>query len=222
MNVALLVLAAVGLVVPAVFDFTHPRGDAVALTRLSGAVAVVLLVIYLLSLLFSLKTHRRLFRGEGPHEPPRWTATRAIALLVVCTALVAWLSEILVGATGETIAALGVSELFLGVIVIPIVGNAAEHGAAVMMAAKNKMDLSFAVAVGSSTQVALFVAPLLVFASLIVGHPMDLAFTTFEVAAVALAVGIVTVISLDGESNWLEGAQLLAVYGILAIAFFFF
>ncbi|NIR45003.1 MAG: cation transporter, partial [Gemmatimonadetes bacterium] len=101
-------------------------------------------------------------------------------------------------------------------------GNAAEHGAAVMMAAKNKMDLSFAIAVGSSTQVALFVAPILVYASLFLGHPMDLAFTSFEVAAVALAIGVVTVISLDGESNWLEGAQLLAVYAILAAAFFWF
>ncbi len=222
MNVALLVLATVGLVVPALFDFTHPQGDAVALERLSETVAVVLLVIYVLSLVFSLKTHRELFRPEGAHEPPSWPLRRAVATLVVATVLVAWLSEILVGVTEETIATLGVSEFFLGVIIIPIVGNAAEHGAAVMMAAKNKMDLSFAVAVGSSTQVALFVAPLLVFVSLLVGEPMNLAFTAFEVAAVALGVGVVTVISLDGESNWLEGAQLLAVYGILAAAFFFF
>ena len=136
--------------------------------------------------------------------------------------LVAWLAEILVGVTEDTIAQLGVSELFLGIIIIPIVGNAAEHGAAVLMAAKNKMDLSFAIAVGSSTQVALFVAPLLVFISLLFGNRMDLSFTTFEVTAVALATGVVTVISLDGESNWLEGVQLLAVYGILASAFFFF
>jgi Ca2+:H+ antiporter len=222
MNVALLALAAVGLVVPALFDFTHPRGDPVALERLSETVAIVLLVVYLLSLLFSLKTHKEMFRPEGTHEPPKWSLRLAVTALVLSTALVAWLSEILVGVTEETIAALGVSELFLGVIIIPIVGNAAEHGAAVMMAAKNKMDLSFAIAVGSSTQVALFVAPLLLFISLLFGNPMDLAFTTFEVTAVALAVGVVTVISLDGESNWLEGAQLLAVYGILAAAFFFF
>lgn len=222
MNVALLALAAVGLVVPALFDFTHPRGDTVVLERLSEIVAVVLLVVYLLSLLFSLKTHRELFRPEGVREPAKWPLHTAVTALVISTALVAWLSEILVGVTEETIAALGVSEFFLGVIIIPIVGNAAEHGAAVMMAAKDKMDLSFAIAVGSSTQVALFVAPLLVFISLLAGHPMDLAFTPFEVTAVALAVGVVTVISLDGESNWLEGTQLLAVYGILAAAFFFF
>jgi Ca2+:H+ antiporter len=222
MNVALLALAAVGLVVPALFAFTHPRGDAVVLEHLSEIVAIVLLVVYLLSLLFSLKTHKELFRPEGAREPAKWPLRTAVVALVVSTALVAWLSEILVGVTEETIVALGVSEFFLGVIIIPIVGNAAEHGAAVMMAAKNKMDLSFAVAVGSSTQVALFVAPLLVFISLLVGHPMDLAFTAFEVTAVALGVGVVTVISLDGESNWLEGVQLLAVYGILAAAFFFF
>jgi Ca2+:H+ antiporter len=222
MNVALLALATVGLVVPALFDFTHPAGDAVSLERLSVFVAVVLMAVYLLSLLFSLKTHSKMFRPTGEHEPPKWTMQRAVVSLAVATVLVAWLSEILVGATEETIATLGVSEFFLGVIIIPIVGNAAEHGAAVMMAAKNKMDLSFAVAVGSSTQVALFVAPLLVFVALLFGTPMDLAFTAFEVAAVALGVGVVTVISLDGESNWLEGAQLLAVYGILAAAFFFF
>ncbi len=222
MNVALLALAAVGLVVPALFLFTHPRGDAATLEHLSETVAVVMLVIYLLSLVFSLKTHRNLFRPEKAHEPPEWSLRRAVVSLVVATALVAWLAEILIGVTEETIAELGVSELFIGVIIIPIVGNAAEHGAAVMMAAKNKMDLSFAIAVGSSTQVALFVAPLLVFISLAFGNPMDLAFTAFEVTAVALAVGVVTVISLDGESNWLEGAQLLAVYGILAAAFFFF
>jgi Ca2+:H+ antiporter len=222
MNASLLALATVGLVVPALFDATHPAGDPIVLGRLSEAVAVVLMLVYLLSLLFSLKTHRSLFRPAGDHEPPRWSMRRAITMLVVATVLVAWLSEILVGATEETIATLGVSEFFLGIIIIPLVGNAAEHGAAVMMAAKNKMDLSFSIAVGSSTQVALFVAPLLVFVSLILGNPMDLAFNAFEVVAVALGVGVVTVISLDGESNWLEGAQLLAVYVILAAAFFFF
>jgi len=222
MNVALLALAAVGLVVPALFDFTHPRGPDAPLTYLSESVAVVLLIVYLLSLLFSLKTHRQAFRPQGHQEEPTWSMKRAVSTLVAATALVAWLSEILVGATEETIVSLGVSELFLGVIVIPLVGNAAEHGAAVMMAAKNKMDLAFSIAVGSSTQIALFVAPLMVFISLALGNPMDLAFTAFEVSAVALSVGVVTVIALDGESNWLEGAQLLAVYVIMCAAFFFF
>jgi len=222
MNVALLALAAVGLVVPALFDFTHPRGSHAVLERLSITVAVVLMAVYILSLVFSLKTHRELFRPADSHEEPRWSRRRSLTTLVVVTALVAWLAEILVGVTEETVAALGVSEFFLGIIIIPLVGNAAEHGAAVMMAAKDKMDLSFAIAVGSSTQVALFVAPVLVFASLLLGHPMDLSFTAFEVTAVALSTGVVTVIALDGESNWLEGAQLLAVYGILAAAFFFF
>ena len=184
--------------------------------------AVVLLAVYGLSLLFSLKTHSELLRAKVPHEEANWSLRRALTALLVATFFVAWLSEILVGVTEETIAELGVSELFLGVIVIPLIGNAAEHGAAVMMAAKNKMDLSFAIAVGSSTQIALFVAPLMVFMSLLFGNPMNLAFTAFEVTAVALSVGVVTVIALDGESNWLEGAQLLAVYGILGAAFFFF
>lgn len=222
MNVVLLALAVVGLVVPALFDFTHPSGATTVLGQLSVAVAVVLLIVYLLSLLFSLRTHRHLFRPSEALEPPKWTMRRAVLSLVAATALVAWLSEILIGVTEQTIAELGVSELFLGLIIIPLVGNAAEHSAAVMMAAKNKMDLSFAVAVGSSTQVALFVAPLLVFISLALRRPMDLAFTAFEVTAVALATAVVTVISLDGESNWLEGAQLLAVYGILAAAFYLF
>lgn len=221
MNVALLALAAVGLVVPALFEFTHQTDPGHVLEDLSITVAIVLMAIYLLSLWFSLKTHPHLFRPEGAQEEPEWSLRRSLVTLVLSTALVAWLSEILVGVTEETIAALGVSEFFLGIIIIPLVGNAAEHGAAVMMAAKNKMDLSFAIAVGSSTQVALFVAPLLVFVSLLLGNHMDLSFTAFEVTAVALATGVVTVIALDGESNWLEGAQLMAVYGILVAAFYF-
>ncbi len=222
MNAALLALAVVGLVVPSLFAFTHRLAGASTLGRLSLIVATVLMAVYLLSLLFSLKTHRKAFRPPRAHELPGWSLRRATLALIISTAFVVWLSEILVGVTEETIARLGVSELFLGIIVIPIIGNAAEHGAAVMMAAKNKMDLAFAVAVGSSTQIALFVAPLLVFLSLGLGNPMDLAFTAFEVTAVALATIVVTVISLDGESNWLEGVQLLAVYVILAAAFYFF
>ena len=222
MNAALLALAVVGLGVPALFDFSHPASDAHVVQNLSYFVAGVMLLIYVLSLLFTLVTHRELFIPETGHAPPKWTMRRAIVSLVVATVFVAWLSEILVGVTEETIAHLGVSEFFLGVIVIPLVGNAAEHGAAVLVATRNKIDLSFAIAVGSSTQIALFVGPLLVFISLFFSSPLSLSFNAFEVAAVALATGIVTIISLDGESHWLEGAQLLAVYGILAAAFFFF
>lgn len=222
MNVALLALAVVGLVVPAVFDFTHPLAAQATLGRLSVIVASALMIVYLLSLLFALRAHREAFRPPRAHEPPGWTVRQALLALFLSTAFVVWLSEILVGVTEETIASLGVSELFIGIIVIPIIGNAAEHGAAVWMAARNKMDLAFAVAVGSSTQIALLAAPLLVYLSLAIGQPMDLAFTAFEVTAVALATMAVTVISLDGESNWLEGAMLLAVYGILAAAFYFF
>lgn len=222
MNAALLALAVVGLGAPAIFAFTHPDAEPATVHHLSEIVAIALLITYLASLLFSLKTHSELFRGRGKHGEPEWSSGRAGAVLVGATTLVAWLSEILVGVTEATIADLGVSELFLGVIVIPIIGNAAEHGTAVLMAAKDKMDLAFSIAVGSSTQIALFVAPALVYLSLLLGHPLDLAFTAFEVTAVAMGTAVVTVISLDGESNWLEGVQLIAVYGILATAFYFF
>lgn len=222
MNAALLALAVVGLVVPAVFDFTHPAAEPDIILKLSLIVAAMMLLIYVLSLVFTLVTHRELFVQKGAHAPPTWTMRRALITLTVATVFVAWLSEILVGVTEETVATLGISEFFLGIIVIPLVGNAAEHGAAVLVATRNKIDLSFAIAVGSSTQIALFVAPLLVFLSLVLGHRMSLAFNAFEVIAVGLATAVVTIISMDGESNWLEGAQLLAVYAILAAAFFFF
>ncbi len=222
MNAALLALAVVGLGVPALFDLSHPSADPEVIYKLSYIVAGMMLLVYVLSLLFTLRTHRELFRSEGHDEPPKWSARRSVITLVAATVFVAWLAEILVGVTEDTTARLGVSEFFLGVIIIPLVGNAAEHGAAVIVAARNKIDLSFAIAVGSSAQIALFIAPVLVFLSVALGHPMSLSFNGFEVAAVALATGVVTVISLDGESHWLEGAQLLAVYGILAAAFFFF
>lgn len=132
------------------------------------------------------------------------------------------MSEFLVGATEEATRSLGLSEFFVGLILVPIIGNAAEHSSAVLMAVKNRMDLAIGISIGSSVQVALLVAPLLVLLGHAFGQPMDLAFSTIEVAAVALAVAVATVIVLDAESNWLEGALLLIVYAILAVAFFFF
>ncbi len=223
MNAAMLILAVVGLAVPALFAFTHPRASGETLEHLSEAVAVLLIAVYGLGLLFSLKTHRDVLRGaSAEHEPAAWSLRRALATLLASTALIAWMSEILVGATEETLAQWQLSELFVGIIVVPLIGNAAEHATAVVVARKDKMDLALGIAIGSSTQVALLIAPLLVFLSLLLGHPMDFVFTAFEVTAVALATGIVAILSLDGESNWLEGAQLLAVYGILAVAFFFY
>ncbi len=153
---------------------------------------------------------------------PAWSLGRALGVLAGSTALVAWMSEILVGAVGETAKELGMTELFIGVFVVAIVGNAAEHSTAVLMARANKMEIALGIAVGSSVQIALLVAPVLVIASYFLGPaPMDLVFTPAEVLSVGLSVVLAAQIAGDGESNWLEGVQLLAVYVILAIVFFF-
>ena len=231
----LLVLAVIGLVVPALFHLAVQRAP---LDRVSGGaletglsleISIVLFAVYLLSLFFSLRTHRHLYAGQAhtldPGEraarkaPPAW---RPGLTLLVATALVAWMSELLVGTVGTASAALGLSPVFVGVFVVATVGNAAEHSSAITVAMKNKMDLAFHIAIGSSIQIALFVAPLLVFLSrLSPSGPMDLLFTPFEVLAVAIAAGVLNLVAQDGESNWLEGALLLAVYVILGIAFYF-
>ena len=231
----MLALAAIGLVVPAMFHFVADAAVArealtaqkeIAIERsLSLEIAVVLAVAYVLSLLFSLRTHKHLYAGqEGAeaHAPTSAPLGRSIVTLLVATALVAWMSELLVGAVEEASHALGLTEVFVGVIVVAVIGNAAEHSTAVIVAMKNKMDLALNIAIGSSIQIALFVAPVLVFASYLMPHgPMDLRFSPFEVLAVGISVAIVNLVSQDGESNWLEGAMLLAVYVILALAFYF-
>jgi len=176
---------------------------------------------------FSLHTHRHLYAGQehsAAHEPvgPVPAPGRAALTLALATAAVAWMSELLVGAVHGAARAIGVSEVFIGVVVVAVIGNAAEHSTAVLVAMKNKMDLAMNIAIGSSIQIALFVAPVLVFVSYLVPNgPMDLRFTLFEVLAVGIAVGVVNRVAQDGESNWLEGALLLAVYTVLGIAFFF-
>jgi Ca2+:H+ antiporter len=152
---------------------------------------------------------------------PQTSRGQAIISLGLATALIAWMSEILVGQIGPVTRALGMTELFVGVIVVALVGNAAENSTAIMMARRNKMELSMSIATGASTQIALFVAPILVFVSFALGHPMTLVFNGFEIAAIVLSVVIVEMISSDGETNWFEGAQLLAVYAIVAVAFYF-
>jgi Ca2+:H+ antiporter len=223
MSTALLVIAVVGLVVPALFQAAHPDPARARTIRMSEFVAALLIVGYLLSLLYSMGTHRSVFGegGEGEEEPA-WSLRKTLVVLCVVAAAIGYMSELLVGATEETVRALGLSELFVGLILVPIIGNAAEHSSAVLMALKNRMDLAVSIAVGSSVQVALLVAPVLVFLGLAFGHPMDLAFSTFEVVSVALAVWIAAVIVADAESNWLEGAFLLIVYAVLGVAFFFF
>lgn len=225
-----LVLAGIALIIPTVFHVSadmHPGGWSHATEqRLSLAIAVVLLLTYLASLLFSLVTHKKLFEGpeetapahaEEPHQP----LSQAILMLFVATVLVSVVSEFLVGSIEAARLSLGFSETFVGVIVVAIVGNAAEHSTAVWAAMRNKMDLSLGIAAGSSTQVALFVTPVLVFASYAFGQPMSLELSLPEVVAIALSVWLVAEISGDGESNWFEGVQLLSVYIILAILFFF-
>lgn len=225
MGASLLLLAAVGLIIPALFHFTvADRGVAIE-QKLSLTISIVLFAIYVASLLFTLKTHSHLFAGDAHNasdlgEQP-WTRRAAITVLTVATCLVALMSEMLVGALEPASQQLGLTQVFVGVILVALIGNAAEHSTAVLVALKNKMDLAYGIAVGSSLQIALLVAPLLVFSSYLFGMPLDLIFTPFEVAAVTMSVVVVGFVAIDGESNWMEGVMLVGVYLMLAIAFFF-
>lgn len=225
-SISLLVVAVVGLVVPALFQSLHPDPARVATEHMSEFVAVLLIAGYGLSLLYSMGTHRAVF-GEGgeageEEHGAEWPLKRAIITLLAAAIGIAVLSELLVGATEAATHALGMTEVFVGLIVVPIIGNAAEHSSAIMMARKDRMDLSVSIAIGSSTQVALLVAPVLVLAGAAIGRPMDLAFPTMQVASIALAVAVATAVVRDAESNWLEGAFLLITYAIVAVAFFFY
>lgn len=221
----LMVLATIGLVIPALFHYLYP-GAAGTEHRLSVAVCVLLVFTYGLSLVFSLVTHRDLISGLNEKDAAAiseatWGLRHATSLLVGATVFVAWMSEILVSAVEPAGEALGLNQVFMGVFVVAIVGNAAEHSTAIIMALKNQMDLAVGIALGSALQVALFVAPVLVFASYFRETPMDLLFTTLEIVAVIVAVMVARLVAEDGESNWLEGAMLLMVYAILGVAFFF-
>jgi Ca2+:H+ antiporter len=219
----MLTLAAIGLILPAAYQRI---GALPELPRLSVWISLVLIGVYAANLLFSLGTHRALFagsptEGEGGHAAA-WSTARAGLVLAGATAAIAWMSEILVGALEPATDALGLNDVFVGVFVVAILGNAAEHATAVTAAMKNRMDLSLSIAIGSSVQVALFVAPVLVLASHAVGPvPMDLAFGGALVLSVLLAVLITGQVAGDGRSDWLKGVQLLAVYLILGLAFFF-
>jgi len=215
-----LVLAVTGLLMPALFALGG-RESFAQREVVSGTVAAVLMILYAAALLFTLVTHEHLFRTPSPEEHPEWSRRQAVGMLLVATAFVALEAEFLVSSLEPALEDLGLSEFFVGLIVIPIIGNAAEHSSAIMFALRDKVDVTLEIAIGSSTQIALFVAPALVFISLFVGHPMDFVFSTFEVAAVALSTVLVFMISSDGRSNWLEGAQLTGAYAIMAISFFF-
>jgi len=224
---AQLTLAVIGLIIPAVFYFTLRTPDTERREflelELSFVVAGLLILSYVLGLIFSLRTHRHLYSGEDEEamHGDTWSVRKSVGVLLAATLGVAVMSETLVASLEAAVHVLGWSELFVGVILIPVIGNAAEHLTAVTVAMKNKMDLTFGIAVGSSTQIALFVAPVLVFVSLFFSERMNLLFNPFELVVIGLAVLIVNLISNDGESNWYEGAQLLLAYAIAGIAFFF-
>jgi Ca2+:H+ antiporter len=222
-NAGLLVVAAIGFFVPAVFAFSAGSGESGSITEESILVAILLIVGYGLSLVYSFTNASRTLGGHEPaeeHGGPAWSRASAIGVLLAAAALLAILSEILVGSIEPFIETFGLSQFFVGVILIPTIGNLAEHLVAVQLAWKNRMEFSMAVAYGSSLQVALFVGPVLVIIGALIGQPMDLVFHPLEVVAVGAAVGISALIALDGESNWLEGALLMIVYVILAVSFF--
>ncbi|EAW33771.1 calcium/proton exchanger [Lyngbya sp. PCC 8106] len=238
LNASAMNLAVIAILVPTAVEYTSTGIQEATMQNLSSAVAIVLICVYILTLLFSMKTHAYLYdvgiaetdiseQSEGQTIPiseeshsksPLWTS---VVILLVATIAVAFESELLVDSLEEATESLGLTSLFTGVILVPIIGNAAEHTTAVTVAMKNKMDLSVSVAVGSSLQIALFVAPVLVLVGYFIGQPMDLNFNPFELVAVAVAVLIANSVSSDGRCDWLEGALLLAAYTVLGLAFYF-
>jgi Ca2+:H+ antiporter len=224
---SMLATAVIGLVVPGMFAYsTGVSATSPTVVSLSEWVAVALLIIYALGLVFSLHTHKNIFASPDEEEVDKlestqWSQRTALIVLLVTTLFVAIESEILVDSIHAVTSALHLTEFFVGVIIVAIVGNASEHAAAVVVAMKGKADLAISIAQGSSIQVALFVAPVLVLFGMVVHQPMSLVFSQFEVLAVGISVVTASIVSLDGESNWFEGVLLLAVYFILAVAFFF-
>lgn len=231
LGATMLALSAIALMMPAVFHFLVVGKPNVREQDLSLEIAIVLIVTYVLSLIFTLRTHAHLYVGGAHNEEGQaegdeargthgWSQTRSLVTLLIATALVAVMSEFLVGAVEEASASLGMTQIFVGVILVAIIGNAAEHSTAILVALKNKMDLALNIAIGSSMQIALFVAPVLVLVSYLFGKPMDLIFTPLEVVTISVSVLIVALIAQDGESNWMEGVLLLAVYAILGLTFY--
>jgi len=228
---ALMYLAVVGLLVPDLFHATLGAPVTHLMRPMSLLVSVILAVQYGLSLLFSLRTHAQLFGGldpveaeleaEGTGTPQPWPLWLGITVLLVATAATVVVSELLVGSLDIVIHGWGLTPTFVGVIVIALVGNAAEHSTAVLMALEKRLEVGLVICFESSKQIALLVAPLLVFLSGPLGHPITLEFSYLEVMSLAVAVGATTLVTMDGEANWLEGAMLLGVYAILAVAFFF-
>jgi len=220
-------LAAISMTVPSAFSrYFAPQGVIRQEKLLNFGIAGLLLVAYALYILFSLKTHSSAFssienEAEAVHHEKQWSVSRAVGSLLLASVLAAWMSEKLVGAAEATGEALGMSQVFIGIVFVAIVGGAAESGSAIAMARKNKMDLSVGIALGSCIQIALFVAPLLVLASyLIAPHPLTLSFDRAEIGSLFMAVLIGAMVCGDGQSNWFKGVQLITVYSIIALMFF--
>ena len=229
MNAASLILATIGLVIPATFAFLVGGGEGTGpadpeffrIEALTIGVAALLLVTYAAQTWFFLRSPESPTTSHEPQETPEWSWRMSLGVLIVSAAALTVTSEILVHTLEPAVASLGISEFFIGIVLIPLIGNLAEHVVGITLAWKNKMNFSLITSIGSATQIALFAAPALVFFGLIVGNPVTLVFSPLEVVSVAVGVMIAAYIALDGRSNWVEGLQLVSVYLILAIAFFF-
>jgi Ca2+:H+ antiporter len=223
LNATMLLLGVAAFVIPSLFSHSIELVNHDAVEYLSLGVAGVMILLYVLAMVYQFRgggTHRNGETAAAEREAAHWPVPVSSIVLVVATVAIVVMSELLVGTVEHVVLEIGISELFLGIIIVPLIGNVAEHLVAVQVAAKNKMELSLAISVGSSLQIALFVAPLLVFLSLLMGNPLTLVLNQFELIALMAAVLIASMVSLDGESNWLEGAMLLAIYVIIALAFF--
>lgn len=215
-----LLLSVIALIIPAIFLQTAPGIDSVIIEKLSVAVAILMILAYAASLLFTLKTHKHLYTEEVGKFAPAWSLNKSLSVLFIATLAVTWMSEILVGSIEPVVASLGWTELFIGVIFVAIIGNAAEHSSAITMAIKNKMDLAAQISIGSATQIVMFVMPVLILISLVLPTPMNLVFNPFELIVIVSSVMIANLIVQDGETNWFEGLQLIIAYVIIGVAFF--
>ena len=221
----MLLVAAVAVIIPGLFHALRPADAEVNEAAISLGIALLLIFVYVLSLIFSLRTHKHLFQGSGEAHrgdgEAAWSLGKALAVLAIATFFIAWLSEILVGSVEEAAYEIGMSKIFVGVIIVAVIGNAAEHSSALAAALRNRMDLTLGIAIGSSTQIALFVTPLLVFLSYVLApRPMDLVFSLGETFAIMIAAFVGAHITSDGHSNWFAGVLLLGLYLIIAIGFF--
>ncbi|MDB5160874.1 MAG: putative H+/Ca2+ exchanging protein [Candidatus Saccharibacteria bacterium] len=219
-SASMLLLAAIALTIPTFLSHSARSMSPDKIQSLSTTVAIFMFIVYIANLVFIFVTHKHLYTEEVGKYEANWSLRKSLLVLLGSTVAIAFLSEMLVGAIKPAMASLGWTDLFMGTVVIAIIGNAAEHFSAIVMAAKNRMDLSLQIAVGSAIQIAMFALPILVFISLIIGKSMNLVFTPFELAAIVLSVMLTNLVVQDGESNWLEGAQLISAYAIIAVAFY--